>query len=511
LPYDSSGKIYVDCSELAIYHDYISDVITTMLDKNGNINIPGSITMKHFKIRTVGDNWASLQMNDSDWIGLNSETGNINLYKKLNASNGIETTNATLSKNLLVKGTAEFGTKRASQSVKIRDLVEDGTWYIANHVFENIDTSNCRCTFYVKKSIDLTKIAGFFNIRLRITIGTNIYDYDGGGQMGPDYSADVFTNGMFSWEANSIITQSSDRYTLVVRLIPGDCTKVTCKAQLLEFSFHANDDKGLGPTTIDANGNIKLNSGEIRFVNYFAGSDYGRIMYKAWGNEDGYLEIATADDGNEPILVRQYNWGGTGNNFGTIKRTLTLLDKSGNTIIPGNLSVTGEIDAMNIGIRMDFTGPIYRLSASGGNIYLQRTSDKTNKILWSGCKTITHQTNLTGELGTFCESTGKIYDKYEHITHVDCICQVQTATTLNKKIVGIICSEDEFASHGDVYVKVNDINGLEIGDILCPDENGYGRKASETDLMYMMLHAIPRPKITCLDTAFEGYVACFLV
>jgi hypothetical protein len=27
LPYDSSGKIYVDCSELAIYHDYISDVI----------------------------------------------------------------------------------------------------------------------------------------------------------------------------------------------------------------------------------------------------------------------------------------------------------------------------------------------------------------------------------------------------------------------------------------------------------------------------------------------------
>jgi hypothetical protein len=59
--------------------------------------------------------------------------------------------------------------------------------------------------------------------------------------------------------------------------LAGDCTKVTCKAELLEFSFHA-DDKGLGPTTIDANGNIKLNSGEIRFVNYFAGSDYTYLL-----------------------------------------------------------------------------------------------------------------------------------------------------------------------------------------------------------------------------------------
>ena len=88
---------------------------------------------------------------------------------------------------------------------------------------------------------------------------------------------------------------------------------------------------------------------------------------------------------------------------------------------------------------------------------------------------------------------------------------MQTATALNKKIVGIVCSEDEFASHGDVYVRVVDTTGLEVGDILCPDENGYGRKASESELMYMMMYAIPRAKITSLDTAFEGYVACFLV
>jgi hypothetical protein len=120
-------------------------------------------------------------------------------------------------------------------------------------------------------------------------------------------------------------------------------------------------------------------------------------------------------------------------------------------------------------------------------------------------------TNIIGDIGTFCEATGEIYDGYEKIGQTDCICKVKQSTTLNKKIVGIITSEKDFASHGDVLVKVNSLDGLEIGDILCPDDKGYGKKASETDLMYMMLHAIPRPKITSLDTAFEGYIACFLV
>ena len=106
--------------------------------------------------------------------------------------------------------------------------------------------------------------------------------------------------------------------------------------------------------------------------------------------------------------------------------------------------------------------------------------------------------------------TGEIYDGYEKVSNTNCICKVKQSSSLNSKIVGIICSEDKFASHGDVLVKVVP-DTYELGDILCPDDKGYGKKASETDLMYMMLHAIPRPKITSLDTAVEGYVACFLV
>ena len=63
-----------------------------------------------------------------------------------------------------------------------------------------------------------------------------------------------------------------------------------------------------------------------------AGDDFFRIRCFSGGYDDGHVEIATADGGNEPILVRQYN-----GQFGSVARTLTLLDGSGNTVIPGGV------------------------------------------------------------------------------------------------------------------------------------------------------------------------------
>lgn len=60
-------------------------------------------------------------------------------------------------------------------------------------------------------------------------------------------------------------------------------------------------------------------------------NDYARIMV-AGGANNGVLEIATADDGTEPIYVRQY----TGV-FTSLVRTATLLDGSGNTYFPGSV------------------------------------------------------------------------------------------------------------------------------------------------------------------------------
>ena len=53
-------------------------------------------------------------------------------------------------------------------------------------------------------------------------------------------------------------------------------------------------------------------------------------------NDDGYVEIAINDNGNESIYVRQYG----GNGWNTIKRTATLLDGNGNTTFPGTVNAS---------------------------------------------------------------------------------------------------------------------------------------------------------------------------
>ncbi|MBQ6503093.1 MAG: hypothetical protein IJI57_04170 [Flexilinea sp.] len=70
---------------------------------------------------------------------------------------------------------------------------------------------------------------------------------------------------------------------------------------------------------------------QIRLVG--GSNDYGRVAVGATANNAGWMEIATADDGTEPIYVRQY----TGV-YSTVTRTLTLLDASGNTTFPGTLN-----------------------------------------------------------------------------------------------------------------------------------------------------------------------------
>lgn len=77
-------------------------------------------------------------------------------------------------------------------------------------------------------------------------------------------------------------------------------------------------------------------NGRALLYQQMADNDYFRIYAGGTASNSGYVEIATADDGNEPIYVRQY----TGV-FSTLKRTLTLLDGNGNTILPGSATATG--------------------------------------------------------------------------------------------------------------------------------------------------------------------------
>ena len=67
-----------------------------------------------------------------------------------------------------------------------------------------------------------------------------------------------------------------------------------------------------------------------------ADNDCCRI--RCGGTSDaGYLEIATGDNGNDPIYVRQFN-----GEFSSVARTLTLLDGNGNTTLPGRIILQGN-------------------------------------------------------------------------------------------------------------------------------------------------------------------------
>lgn len=88
--------------------------------------------------------------------------------------------------------------------------------------------------------------------------------------------------------------------------------------------------------TLTGNLNFANTSTGIRGITgTIGGNDFWRMAGGATSTDSGYLELATGDGANEPIYVRQY----TGK-FATIKRTATLLDGSGNTSFPGQVTAT---------------------------------------------------------------------------------------------------------------------------------------------------------------------------
>ena len=98
--------------------------------------------------------------------------------------------------------------------------------------------------------------------------------------------------------------------------------------------------------TLTQNGDIIINQASTtgtRQVRFQGGDNYyGRIAFGATAEDAGWMEIASCDDGNEPIYARQY----TGV-FTTIKRTATLLDANGNTIFPGTVTAPTFTGALN--------------------------------------------------------------------------------------------------------------------------------------------------------------------
>lgn len=148
----------------------------------------------------------------------------------------------------------------------------------------------------------------------------------------------------------------------------------------------------LGSTTVTAqltlNSNLSLAGQNAVILGTMASND-GWKIFGGGSNDAGYLEIATKDNGNEPIHFRQYS-----GNFATLTRTATILDGSGNTILPGTLKVNRI--QITSGTYVAFGSPVV---LEGVDTYLgwsSATAERRLRFLGTDAGTYRHDSYLYG-------------------------------------------------------------------------------------------------------------------
>lgn len=130
-----------------------------------------------------------------------------------------------------------------------------------------------------------------------------------------------------------------------------------------------------------------INIGELGAITgQMASNDYWRIKGLSSGVDSGYLEIATADNGNEPILFRQY--GGSDSGFTTITRELTLLGSTGETTLPIKLnSPSVRVTNLSAGfVRSDSVGNL-----SSSSLTASELPNHASRHHWDGADPLTGQ------------------------------------------------------------------------------------------------------------------------
>ena len=85
------------------------------------------------------------------------------------------------------------------------------------------------------------------------------------------------------------------------------------------------------------------------------GSDQIRIVGGATASDQGFLELATAGDGNEPIFARQYD-----DDFQNVQNEITLMDANGKTElndldVAGDVSVVGNVNSNGIDLPHEYS------------------------------------------------------------------------------------------------------------------------------------------------------------
>jgi hypothetical protein len=193
------------------------------------------------------------------------------------------------------------------------------------------------------------------------TIITNTHQFTGSvGVTGSITVVDGVTNNLTaSWSNRAISASIADNAVTASRALNANTAS--------HAAFAATATSATTATSVVATV-TGTNSAELVRGN-MADNDQFRILVGGTSTNAGFVEIATADDGTEPIHVRQY----TGV-FSSLTRTATLLDGSGNTSFPGSVTATGALSTFG-NLRLE--------PSAGGSIVVGSRSSQTDFQLYN--------------------------------------------------------------------------------------------------------------------------------
>lgn len=201
---------------------------------------------------------------------------------------------------------------------------------IQNNTYGNwlriIDNTNWYKYIFANKNISRSTLS-VYDSTWTVTSGTDVFGLsfkDTGLTYTPSGGSATASSDTGDWRA--WLTCAADSNTVMLNM-------------RIDGSFQANNLISSSTATFGGDllfTNSATTTRQIRGV--VGDNDYWRIAGGATAANAGWMEIATADDGNEPIYVRQYT--GT---YTSITRTLTLLDASGNSTFPGDINISHAI------------------------------------------------------------------------------------------------------------------------------------------------------------------------
>lgn len=264
------------------------------------------------------------------YLTIEHTTGNLTVLGKIIKSGG------TASQFLMANGSVKALSDITSAYVTALGTSGNYLTWTKNGAVNNIEVP------YAKKS---GQLLAFVPATLAMTHRETVAYYGGGGNTIADKPTGVDAFGMLSlrtadgWQGQLLMSSnlSTGLYWRAAQTLSGGWRTILDSSNfnnLIGSNLTAYVKKAGDTMTGDL---LFSNSGTAtRQVQFKCGdNDYGRIAAGATASNAGWLEIATADDGNEPIYARQYSGA-----FTSLVRTATLLDASGNTAFPGRVNAS---------------------------------------------------------------------------------------------------------------------------------------------------------------------------